>query len=212
MGWRGPWQAVGLCERGPARTGHGRARWRSHAEHPQAERLSELELDALWTIYEGHSLVIEFPQQAGTDPYANAIMNVAFEGEEAVAEVAEIPLDVAQSLIAAGLLVRSDDGPVLDEASWYDDELGCTVKAEEYVLSDDGSAVIEATADGPTPGSGATGTRTKMVTTQMTIGTKTTMKMSGTRMRTTAMTTTSGTLKMTRMRTRKIERRALKPA
>lgn len=121
---------------------------------PQAERLSELELDALWTIYEGHSLVIEFPQQAGTDPYANAIMNVAFEGEEAVAEVAEIPLDVAQSLIAAGLLVRSDDGPVLDEASWYDDELGCTVKAEEYVLSDDGSAVIEATADGPTPGSG----------------------------------------------------------
>lgn len=121
---------------------------------PQAERLSELELDALWTIYEGYSLVIEYPQQAGTDPYANAIMNVAFEGEEAVAEVAEIPLDVAQSLIAAGLLARSDDGPVLDEASWYDDELGCTVKAEEYVLSEDGTAVIEATADGPAPSAG----------------------------------------------------------
>lgn len=121
---------------------------------PRADSLSELELDALWTIYEGHSLVIEFPQQAGTDPYANAIMNVAFEGEEAVAEVAEIPLDVAQSLIAAGLLARSDDGPVLDEASWYDDELGCTVKAEEYILSDEGTAVIEATADGPAPGSG----------------------------------------------------------
>jgi len=121
---------------------------------PRADSLSELELDALWTIYEGHSLVIEFPQQAGTDPYANAIMNVAFEGEEAVAEVAEIALDVAQALIAAGLLERSEDGPVLDEASWYDDELGCTVKAEEYVLSDDGVTVIEATADGPAGSSG----------------------------------------------------------
>lgn len=114
----------------------------------QAERLSEVELDALWTIYEGHSLVIEYPQQTGTDPYAHAIMAVAYEDDEAVAEVAEIALDVAQSLIAAGLLRRSEDGPVLDESSWFDDELGFTVNAEEYVLSDAGTQVIEATADG----------------------------------------------------------------
>jgi len=111
--------------------------------------LSELELDALWTIYEGHSLVIEYPQQGGTDPYANAIMAVAFEDEEAVAEVAEIALDVAQRLIEVGLLERSNDGPVLDESSWYDDELGATINAEEYVLSESGTKVIEATADGP---------------------------------------------------------------
>ena len=115
----------------------------------QAERLSEVELDALWTIYEGHSLVIEYPQQAGSDPYAHAIMAVAFEDEEAVAEVAEIALDVAQSLIAAGLLERSEDGPVLDEPSWFDAELGFTINAEEYVLSEAGNQVIEATADGP---------------------------------------------------------------
>lgn len=115
----------------------------------QAERLSEVELDALWTVYEGHSLVIEYPQHAGTDPYAHAIMAVAFEGEEAVAEVAEIALDVAQNLIAAGLLERSADGPVLDEQSWFDDELGYTINAEEYVLTDAGNQVIEATADGP---------------------------------------------------------------
>ena len=117
----------------------------------QAERLSEVELDALWTIYEGHSLVIEYPQQAGTDPYAHAIMAVAYEDDEAVAEVAEIALDVAQSLIAAGLLERSADGPVLDESSWFDDELGFTVNAEAYVLSDAGTQVIEATADGAGP-------------------------------------------------------------
>lgn len=115
----------------------------------QAERLSEVELDALWTIYEGHSLVIEYPQQAGSDPYAHAIMAVAFEDEEAVAEVAEIALDVAQGLIAAGLLERSEDGPVLDEPSWFDAELGFTINAEEYVLSEAGNQVIEATADGP---------------------------------------------------------------
>lgn len=115
----------------------------------QAERLSELELDALWTIYEGHSLVIEYPQQSDSDPYAHAIMAVAFEDEEAVAEVSEIPLDVAQSLIDAGLLVRSEDGPVLDESSWFDEELGYDIKAEEYILSDAGNAVIEATAEGP---------------------------------------------------------------
>lgn len=114
-----------------------------------AGELSELELDALWTIYEGHSLVIEYPQQGGTDPYANAIMAVAFEDEEAVAEVAEIALDIAQRLIEAGLLERSNDGPVLDESSWFDDELGTTIKAEEYVLSESGTKVIEATADGP---------------------------------------------------------------
>ncbi len=115
----------------------------------QAGQLSELDLDALWTIYEGHSLVIEYPQEGGTDPYANAIMAVAFEDEEAVAEVAEIALDVAQRLIDAGLLERSEDGPVLDESSWYDEELGSTINAEEYVLSESGTKVIEATADGP---------------------------------------------------------------
>ncbi len=116
---------------------------------PAAE-LSELELDALWTIYEGHSLVIETPQSDDLDPSANAILSVAYdEADEAIAEAAEIPMDTVERLIAMGFLERSDDGPVLDATSWYDDELGCEVHAEEYVLSRLGQQVVDATADGP---------------------------------------------------------------
>lgn len=112
------------------------------------ENLTELELDALWTIYEGHSLVIEYPEREDEDPYAHAIMEVRFEDGEAVAEVAEIPLDTARLLIDEGFLVASEDGPVLDENEWFDDELGANVRAEEYVLSEKGQGVIDATADG----------------------------------------------------------------
>lgn len=113
-----------------------------------AMNLSELELDALWTIYEGHSLIVERPQRADVAPYANAIMAVAYEDDEAVAEVAEIPLETIESLIADGFLVLSGDGPVLDENAWFDDELDCEIRAEEYVLSAKGQQVIDATADG----------------------------------------------------------------
>ncbi len=115
----------------------------SHA----AEQLSELELDALWTIYEGHSLIIEYPEGAGKEPYSHAIMAVAYEDGEAVAEVAEIPLETAQALVERGFLQLSEDGPVLDENTWFDEELNCDVRAEEYVLSEQGNGVIEATAD-----------------------------------------------------------------
>ncbi len=114
-----------------------------------AADLNELELDALWTIYEGHSLVIERPQREDIDPSANAILSVAFDEEdEAVAEAAEIPLDTVMRLIELGLLERSADGPVLDASSWFDDELGCEVLAEEYVISRIGQQAIDATADG----------------------------------------------------------------
>ncbi len=112
------------------------------------ENLTELELDALWTIYEGHSLVIEYPERDDEDPYAHAIMEVRFEEGEAVAEVAEIPLDTARLLIDEGYLVLSQDGPVLDETEWFDEELNTNVRAEEYVLSEKGQSAIDATADG----------------------------------------------------------------
>ena len=111
------------------------------------ENLTELELDALWTIYEGHSLVIEYPEREDEDPYAHAIMEVRFEEGEAVAEVAEIPLDTARLLIDEGYLVLSQDGPVLDETEWFDEELNTNVRAEEYVLSEKGQSAIDATAD-----------------------------------------------------------------
>lgn len=114
-----------------------------------AAELNELELDALWTIYEGHSLVIERPQREDIDPSANAILSVAFDEEdEAVAEAAEIPLDTVIRLIDLGLIERSEDGPVLDASSWFDEELGCEVLAEEYVISRSGQQAIDATADG----------------------------------------------------------------
>ncbi len=114
-----------------------------------AAELNELELDALWTIYEGHSLVIERPQREDIDPSANAILSVAFDEEdEAVAEAAEIPLDTVVRLIELGLIERSEDGPVLDASSWFDEELGCEVLAEEYVISRSGQLAIDATADG----------------------------------------------------------------
>ncbi|MFA5550338.1 MAG: hypothetical protein WDA03_01860 [Trueperaceae bacterium] len=112
------------------------------------ENLTELELDALWTIYEGHSLVIEYPEREDEDPYAHAIMEVRFEEGEAVAEVAEIPLDTARLLIDEGYLVLSEDGPVLDETEWFDEELDTNVRAEEFVLSEKGQSAIDATADG----------------------------------------------------------------
>ena len=112
------------------------------------ENLTELELDALWTIYEGHSLVIEYPEREDEDPYAHAIMEVRFEEGEAVAEVAEIPLDTVRLLIDEGYLVLSEDGPVLDETEWFDEELGTNVRAEEFVLSEKGQSAIDATSDG----------------------------------------------------------------
>src|SRR5690606_23338463 len=60
----------------------------------------------------------------------------------------EIPLDTARLLIDEGFLTLSEDGPVLDETSWFDEELNTNVRAEEYVLSDKGQGVIDATADG----------------------------------------------------------------
>lgn len=119
------------------------------------ENLTELELDALWTIYEGHSLIIEYPEREDEDPYAHAIMAVAYEEGEAVAEVAEIPLDTARLLIDEGFLVLSPDGPVLDETEWFDEELASNVRAEEYVLSEKGQGVIDATADGEVGGTDA---------------------------------------------------------
>lgn len=112
------------------------------------QNLTELELDALWTIYEGHSLIIEYPEKENEDPYSHAIMAVAYEDGEAVAEVAEIPLDTARLLIEQGYLVLSEEGPVLDENQWFDEELDSNIRAEEYVLSEKGHGIIDATADG----------------------------------------------------------------
>lgn len=112
------------------------------------ENLTELELDSLWTIYEGYSLVIERPVGGSIDPYAHAVMAVSYDDGEAVADVAEIPLDAAENLIAQGYLVLSEDGPVLDENEWFDEELDTQIEATEYVLSEKGEAVINATADG----------------------------------------------------------------
>ena len=86
--------------------------------------LTEIELDALWTVYEGHSLVIERPVGDDIDDYAHAVMSIAYdEDNEALAEVAELPLDTVESLIERGYLERSPDGPVLDASSWFDEEL-----------------------------------------------------------------------------------------
>lgn len=110
--------------------------------------LSELELDALWTLYEGHSLVIERPGESGQEASAHVILSIAYdESEEAVAEVAEIPLETVEGLIERGYLERSHDGPVLDAHSWFDEELGKEVSAEEFLLSDLGRRVIDDTAD-----------------------------------------------------------------
>ena len=109
--------------------------------------LTELELDVLWTVYEGHSLVIERPEGDEHDDRAHVIMSVAYdEADEAVAEVAEIPLDTVEKLIGLGFLAQSQDGPVLDAHDWFDEEIGLTVRAEEYLLSDLGRRVIDDTA------------------------------------------------------------------
>lgn len=120
--------------------------------------LTELELDALWTVYEGHSLLIERPQKEGAEPAVHAILSVEYDEESAVAEVAEIPLEAASALIEKGYLEASIDGPVLSEDSWYDEEQGCEILAEEYVLSELGELAIDATAeeeDEATPGDAA---------------------------------------------------------
>src|SRR5690606_704182 len=86
-----------------------------------ARSLTEIELDALWTVYEGHSLVIERPAGDDMDDYAHAVMAISYDAEnEALAEVAELPLDIIESLIERGYLERSQDGPVLDADSWFD--------------------------------------------------------------------------------------------
>src|SRR5690606_15914620 len=113
-----------------------------------ASTLTEIELDALWTVYEGHSLVIERPAGDDIDDYAHAVMSIAYdEDNEALAEVAELPLDTVESLIERGYFERSPDGPVLDASSWFDDELDRQVEAEEYVLSELGQSAIDATAE-----------------------------------------------------------------
>lgn len=110
--------------------------------------LTEIELDALWTVYEGHSLVIERPVGDDIDDYAHAVMSIAYdEDNEALAEVAELPLDTVESLIERGYLERSPDGPVLDASSWFDEELDRQVEAEEYVLSELGQSAIDTTAE-----------------------------------------------------------------
>lgn len=110
--------------------------------------LTEIELDALWTVYEGHSLVIERPLGDDIDDYAHAVMSIAYdEDNEALAEVAELPLDTVESLIERGFFERSTDGPVLDASSWFDEELDRQVEAEEYVLSELGQNAIDSTAE-----------------------------------------------------------------
>lgn len=110
--------------------------------------LNDVELDALWTVYEGHSLVIERPVGDDIDDYAHAVMSVAYDEEdEALAEVAELPLDTVESLIERGFFERSMDGPILDASSWFDEELERQVEAEEYVLSELGQRAVESTAD-----------------------------------------------------------------
>lgn len=113
-----------------------------------ATSLTEVELDALWTVYEGHSLVIERPAGDEIDDYAHAVMSISYDaGNEALAEVAELPLDIVESLIERGYFERSLDGPVLDASSWFDEEIGQQVEAEEYVLSELGHSVIDSTAE-----------------------------------------------------------------
>ena len=113
-----------------------------------ANSLTEIELDALWTVYEGHSLVIERPVGDDIDDYAHAVMSIAYDEEnEALAEVAELPLDTVESLIERGFFERSPDGPVLDASSWFDEELDRQVEAEEYVLSELGQSAIDSTAE-----------------------------------------------------------------
>lgn len=110
--------------------------------------LSELELDVIWTVYEGHSLVIERPLGDQPEIRAHVILSVAFdEADEAVAEVADIPLETATALIERGYLERSFDGPVLDEHRWFDDDLGVEVEAEEYLLSELAHGVIDNTSE-----------------------------------------------------------------
>lgn len=110
--------------------------------------LTEIELDALWTVYEGHSLIIERPVGDDIDDYAHAVMSIAYdEDNEALAEVADLPLDTVESLIARGYLERSLDGPVLDANAWFDEELDRQVEAEEYVLSELGQSAIDSTAE-----------------------------------------------------------------
>src|SRR5690606_9202603 len=82
------------------------------------------------------------------DDYAHAVMSIAYdEDNEALAEVAELPLDTVESLIERGYLERSPDGPVLDASSWFDEELERQVEAEEYVLSELGQSAIDTTAE-----------------------------------------------------------------
>lgn len=122
-----------------------------------ATSLTEIELDALWTVYEGHSLVIERPAGDEIDDYAHAVMSISYDaGNEALAEVAELQLDMVESLIERGYFERSLDGPVLDASSWFDEEIGQQVEAEEYVLSELGHSVIDATAEPHGPGFSAT--------------------------------------------------------
>lgn len=109
--------------------------------------LTEDELDALWSVYEGHSLLIERPQKEGAAPNVNVILSVEYEDDAALAEVEELEEDLVDALIAKGYLERSLDGPVLDEDSWFDDELDCEVRAEEYVLSQRGSEAIDSTSE-----------------------------------------------------------------
>lgn len=110
--------------------------------------LTEIELDALWTVYEGHSLIIERPVGDDIDDYAHAVMSIAYdEDNAALAEVADLPLDTVESLIARGYLERSLDGPVLDANAWFDEELDRQVEAEEYVLSELGQSAIDSTAE-----------------------------------------------------------------
>lgn len=109
--------------------------------------LTEAELDALWSVYEGHSLLIERPQKEGAAPNINVILSVEYEDDAALAEVEEMEQELVDALIAKGYLERSLDGPVLDEDSWFDDELGCEVQAEEYILSQRGTQAIDSTSE-----------------------------------------------------------------
>lgn len=109
--------------------------------------LSEEELDALWSVYEGHSVLIERPQKEGAELNVNVILSVEYEDDTAVAEVEEIDERLVASLLDKGYLERSIDGPVLDEDSWFDEELDCEVHAEEYVLTERGSEAIDATSE-----------------------------------------------------------------
>ncbi len=111
------------------------------------ENLTEAEIDVLWSVYEGHSLLIERPQKADAVPNVNVILSVEYEDDAALAEVEEIEEEVALALIEKGYLEQSLDGPVLDEDSWFDEELDCEILAEEYILSDLGTAAIDATSE-----------------------------------------------------------------